>query len=1187
MADVQIELYRRETTGLSMVSDARIQQQLYTREKSGIFRTTEGYDTIARSPGLDPSLIKKAIHPLCAYDAPAELQSKGEKDASVYPSALQLVRLENRDMVLGQSVYVPTDFTGLRSAFFTHNYIIPSVLGEDWVHHYDRWLNTTFVEQYDLEQGSELPELNELPMRAEASVNIAGDAVSGAASSPTNTIQPRALLDQLQIDDGMFRQLLGAVMSAIHRHRKVYISLNVPIAQLSDYARQLTSVIMLALPYAFRRRLGFTTYAKEPESRKGMQLLFVESGSIRAGDRNIERDYIFDLNNGRIQAAQAGRAGQLYIDWVCQHLDQPELLRELQQFADQGQAGIDAAEEALPDPAQYDEWTLLFRVEKGDLQLYAEQRALVLQTLLRHLRPAGALEAAMRLNDLFLACFDREFDAVRDGQVPDVAIAEVFAEYYGIDPQHTGRKILEYFIRAIRNALSTGQVVESHAFYAMMERQPPLYEAFISVVGSQPGLATVLLTPLIDRKFQQAQSVEEVITLAAEWGSKYPQLLEMDDYCNRAGQSFMEALRRSPDLLLATSNAFKQLERLESGQQPDLNSSAWIQSGLGEDMRASAERLLLSELELKDLTRSRLLQADFLSYPLPSDEQPERAERRLIGKKRALQLLHFWFSGNGEEKNEDVLHEMDNLPNAEKDIVQQLGRAWISEDIRNGQFDRLPAAFAYSAKPNDIDYAALVEEVRRHSPDEQHIYRFFHWSEGRAAFMVGDDVLDRPRASASERSDARKGNERIKDRTRGPRFVPAYEAAILAYFRKHDREAFRRGTLAKDNGAQNKPALTAVYSRARDELATPFQKWMRRNRSRLPLLMGVFVVFIGLIVGLSIYFTHIFGDSDNMATAPTTPEQQTPAVNPDDLPNVLVTLSGANSDTGEAGTSTDSTTGESSSSSESSDGSAAGNATTGQAATDSDSNIVTAASSTSTTNAGNSSSTSGTTSGGTSSSENEKNATSERLVFHFKTMEPCTAFQPKKATLHLNGKQDVNYEKLEVQASCNANTDDSDTTDSGAMGETSGTDTSSTGTTGEAGSSTTGQGQSAGTSTTNSNTADGNAAANPTSGTTSTSTSNTDSVSTDATGNNESTTSSDGTSSSSTSSEDSATNESGASTSEDTEAPASLALTAEQMKQVYPYEVSIALPTGTNGSLLHSITINGQQYTITTITTTS
>ncbi|WP_411350207.1 hypothetical protein [Paenibacillus sp. WLX2291] len=1148
-----------------MVSDARIQQQLYTREKSGIFRTTEGYDTIARSPGLDPSLIKKAIHPLCGYDAPAELQAKAEKDASLYPSALQLVRLENRDIVLGQSVYVPTDFTGLRSAFFTHNYIIPSALGEDWVHHYDRWLNASFVDHYDLEQGSELPELDEFPVRSAGQNALAGDSASGNSSTSLSpaphmqSIPPRALLDQLQIDDGMFRQLLGAVMSAIHRHRKVYISLNVPIAQLSDYARQLTSVIMLALPYAFRRRLGFTTYAKEPESRKGMQLLFVESGSIRAGDRNIERDYIFDLNSGRIQAAQAGRAGQLYIDWVCQHLDQPALLRELQQFADQGQAGLDAAEEALPDPAQYDEWTLLFRVEKGDLHLYAEQRPLVLQTLLRHLRPAGALTAAMRLNDLFLACFDREFDAVRDGQVPDVAIAEVFAEYYGIDPQHTGRKILEYFIRAIRNALSSGQVAESHALYAMMERQPPLYEAFISVVGSQPGLATVLLTPLIDRKFQQAQSVEEVITLAAEWGSKYPQLLDMDDYCNRAGQSFMEALRRSPDLLLATSNVFKQLERLESDQQPEMNSAAWVQSGLGDDMRASAERLLLSELDLKSLTRSRLLQADFLSYPLPSDEQPERAERRLIGKKRALQLLHFWFSGSGDETNEDVLQEMDNLPVAEKDIMQQLGRAWIGEDIRNGQFERLPAAFAYSAKPNDIDYAALVEEVRRHSPDEQNIYRFFNWSEGRAAFMVGEDVLDRPRASVGERSGTRKGNERIKGRTSGPRFVPAYETAILAYFRKHDREAFRRGSLAKDNWPQNKPALTAVYTRARDELATPFQKWMRRNRSRLPMLMGVLVVFIVGIVGLSIYFAHIFGGSEPVVTAPTTPEQQAPAINPNDLPNVLVTLSGTNGEDSDADTSTDSTTSDSSSSSDSADSATTGAATTGQTATGSDSNIVTAAASgTSSTGSSNSSSsTDGATSGSTSTPDSKSTAASERLVFHFKTMEPCTAFQPKKATLYLSGKQDVHYEKLDVQSSCASSTDTSGTMNNGNTGEQSSstsdrTDTSATGATSD------------------------------------TSTSSTDSTDAEATGSKESTaTGSDTSSSSSTSGDDSTSGESEPSTSAETEAPSSLTLTPEQMQQVYPYEVSLALPADTDVSLLDSITINGQTYIITTITTTS
>lgn len=40
-----------------------IEQQMYTRERRGVFRTTEGFDTVAASPGLDPSFIKKCFTP--------------------------------------------------------------------------------------------------------------------------------------------------------------------------------------------------------------------------------------------------------------------------------------------------------------------------------------------------------------------------------------------------------------------------------------------------------------------------------------------------------------------------------------------------------------------------------------------------------------------------------------------------------------------------------------------------------------------------------------------------------------------------------------------------------------------------------------------------------------------------------------------------------------------------------------------------------------------------------------------------------------------------------------------------------------------------------------------------------------------------------------------------------------------
>lgn len=37
----------------------KVQQQMYTRERRGIFRSTEGFDTIARSLGLEHGFIKR------------------------------------------------------------------------------------------------------------------------------------------------------------------------------------------------------------------------------------------------------------------------------------------------------------------------------------------------------------------------------------------------------------------------------------------------------------------------------------------------------------------------------------------------------------------------------------------------------------------------------------------------------------------------------------------------------------------------------------------------------------------------------------------------------------------------------------------------------------------------------------------------------------------------------------------------------------------------------------------------------------------------------------------------------------------------------------------------------------------------------------------------------------------------
>jgi len=106
---------------------------MYTRERGGIFHATDGYDTIAISEGLDHAFVKKYLHPFCIYHSPKILAERGEKDASIYPEAVTMFQPETGDLVIGQAVFVPADFTGTRSTYFMHNYIIPWAQKEEWI----------------------------------------------------------------------------------------------------------------------------------------------------------------------------------------------------------------------------------------------------------------------------------------------------------------------------------------------------------------------------------------------------------------------------------------------------------------------------------------------------------------------------------------------------------------------------------------------------------------------------------------------------------------------------------------------------------------------------------------------------------------------------------------------------------------------------------------------------------------------------------------------------------------------------------------------------------------------------------------------------------------------------------------------------------------------------------------------
>ncbi|WP_446674102.1 GAP1-N2 domain-containing protein, partial [Paenibacillus sp. 598K] len=485
---------------------ARIQQQMYTRERRGVFRSTEGYDTIALSTGLDSQLVKKQLHPYCVYDAPAELAGRGEKDASAYPETMHAVRLDNGDLLLGRSVYVPADFTGLRSTFFTHNYVIPAGRLEQESADVPSWLNADFQSSYAIDQGSELPELDELPMRAPALDEPARDA-----------------LRRMGLDEKRYKQLLFAVMTAVGGKKKVYLALDVPIGELPLRARQLLQLLYTSLPPAFRRQLGFITYAKDPQSRKSVHLIFVEKGSLRPGDRTLEREFVFDLPSDRVVNVNYEGDGQAFLDLAWANLEQPERAAQFAEFAERILADMGA--EHHTSMADYHHLALLYRVGEGDRAAYEAERLTVLRSALSYLKPDGALPRKPQLLQLMGARFQDENAALQAGRLPEPAVAQVFADFYGAGGTAIESQLVRYFMMAIQAAVREQRGDEAAAYYRALESQPRLSEAFFRKVLADERLTAQLFEPYLARKLKDASQLRDVLQVTLQWLTRNVELL--------------------------------------------------------------------------------------------------------------------------------------------------------------------------------------------------------------------------------------------------------------------------------------------------------------------------------------------------------------------------------------------------------------------------------------------------------------------------------------------------------------------------------------------------------------------------------------------------------------------------------------------------------------------------------------
>lgn len=226
-----------------------IQQQMYTRAQRPLFGQGEGYGTVAATPGLDSTFIKEKIHPYCTYPTLWE----GEK-----PTVTTLVNYPCGRMLLGRAVYKPKDFTGQRTTFFAHNYILPPRMAVQVFSNVGKLQGIKYFAEE-----SELLELCSLPC---AIVPAGGDDIA----------------------NDFIEKIAECVEASVFGAGKVYVVLRE--FSHSHIWEILARVYGIISPEA-RQLLGFCTFANTTIDKEGIHLAFVPPG-FRA--RN--NDYIVQEN---------------------------------------------------------------------------------------------------------------------------------------------------------------------------------------------------------------------------------------------------------------------------------------------------------------------------------------------------------------------------------------------------------------------------------------------------------------------------------------------------------------------------------------------------------------------------------------------------------------------------------------------------------------------------------------------------------------------------------------------------------------------------------------------------------------------------------------------------------------------------------------------------------------------------
>ncbi len=484
-----------------------VEQQYYTRERGGLFSQTDGYDTVAKTPLLKPEYIKKNIHPLCNYDTPVELQKRGETDEAKYPPNFIIFPAPTGELIVGQAVYKSKDFTGLRSTFFMHNFVLSEKERRRYVKEPEKLFGITgFATSYSEEEGRELPTLAGIPYEG---------------GNPY--FKDRSLLfSKLGMDDVLFHKLMYATFVAVNSKKKIFIVLDVPIEELGEMSKALLYHLYLEMPWNITEKLGVCTYSNKLETKKSIQITFLDQHTLRY-DGKLNKEFIFDFVNRKFLNVDEDMESEPYMRICAQYKHNKTVWEKFNKWADELRLTLKDKEEKGLE--YYSKVAILLDMSlhlkaRADYDMtQSKVRTGLMNDLLKEIKGKVHDEIRVELIELLEYTIDLLYGHIASGELFTIDEVEALLHFKlqvnaGILEQETHCILI--ILELLEEASYQGETPYIEAILELVRSYPDTYIHLYQAIYERPQLKQEVAYAMIDKALRDVTTLEELISKMQE-----------------------------------------------------------------------------------------------------------------------------------------------------------------------------------------------------------------------------------------------------------------------------------------------------------------------------------------------------------------------------------------------------------------------------------------------------------------------------------------------------------------------------------------------------------------------------------------------------------------------------------------------------------------------------------------------